>query len=240
VVVISSSSSGPYPKPEPLPPQELLRAGATIRAAATERGLRLPDATYANLAAALATRHVVIVGPPASGKTELALAAAPGAMLVAGDQDAAFAAARAGRWLVIDDITTQPAPSAFLAGHTITVGGEEITAPKTWRIVATARTAPTGLSHFAVIEIGDHTDLAAAIDRTAGDAVATAAVRRLLAVRDLAPLGAGVFLAAAAHAAARRAEVPADDATLTREVFTAYVAPLLDEATANRARELIA
>src|SRR6185503_3416600 len=118
------------PEPEPLPPQELLRAGATIRAAATERGLRLPDATYANLAAALATRHVVIVGPPASGKTELALAAAPGAMLVPGDEDAAFVAASAGRWLVIDDITTQPAPSAFLAGHTITVGNKEITAPK--------------------------------------------------------------------------------------------------------------
>ena len=214
----------------------MLRAGATIRAAATERGLRLPDATYANLAAALATRHVVISGPPVSGKTELALAAAPGAMLIAGgDEDAALAAARAGRWLVIDDIAGQPAPSAFLAGHTITVDGEEVTAPKAWRIVATARTPPDDLRGFAVIEIGDHTDLAAAIDQTA----AGNAVRPLLAVRDLAPLGAGVFLAAAAHAAARRAEVPADDATLTREVFTAYIAPLLDQATASRARELI-
>ena len=181
----------------------MLRAGATIRAAATERGLRLPDATYANLAAALATRHVVIVGPPASGKTELALAAAPGAMLIAGgDEDAAFAAARAGRWLVIDDIAGQPAPSAFLAGHTITVDGEEVTAPETWRIVATARTPPDDLRGFAVIEIGDHTDLAAAIDQTAaGDTV-----RPLLAVRDLAPLGAGVFLAAAAPR--RRAHAP--------------------------------
>ena len=228
------------PEPEPSPPREMLRAGATIRAAATERGLRLPDATYANLAAALATRHVLIVGPPASGKTDLALAAAPGAMLVAGgDEDAAVAAARAGRWLVIDDIAAQPAPSAFLGGHTVTIGGEEVTAPKTWRIVATARQPPEDLRGFAVIEIGDHTDLAAAIDRTAGDAVAAAAVRRLLAVRELAPLGAGVFLAAAAHAAVRRAEVSADDATLTREVFTAYVAPLLDDTTASRARELI-
>src|SRR3954471_5480155 len=52
-------------------------AAAAIRAAATARGLALGEAVFANLAAALAGgRHVLIVGPPASGKTTLAVAVA--------------------------------------------------------------------------------------------------------------------------------------------------------------------
>jgi hypothetical protein len=76
-----------------------------------------------------------------------------------------------------------------------------------------------------------------------GDAVAVAAVTRLLPLRELAPIGAGPFLAAAAHAAARRAAAPAGEATLTREVYAAYLAPLLGELGPDaqaRVRELLA
>jgi hypothetical protein len=63
----------------------------------------------------------------------------------------------------------------------------------------------------------------------AGDAVAAAAARRLLGVRELADLGAGVFVAAARHAAERNALEPAGEAELARELLDAYVRPLLGE-----------
>jgi hypothetical protein len=72
-----------------------------------------------------------------------------------------------------------------------------------------------------------------------GDPVALAAAERLQAVAQIAPLGAGVLLDSARHAAARNAAAPADPATLAREAFAAYVAPLLDDAAAARARELV-
>jgi hypothetical protein len=223
-----------------------LLAGRAIRAAATVRGLELAEGTFANLAAALDSHHVLIVGPPASGKTELALAVATAAadegkstqttLVVGGDEIPVVAAIRDNRWLVIDDLDGAPAPSALLRGLPVTIGGEQITAPDTWRIVATAARVPADLgSRFAVVEIGEHPDLPAAINARAHGATAG----RLLALRDLAPLGAGPFLAAAAHIAARHEEAPADDATLAREAYTAYIAPLLDETAQARARELL-
>jgi hypothetical protein len=104
-------------------------------------------------------------------------------------------------------------------------------------MVATAATAPP-LSRFAAIDAGSHPDLDAAIDEAAGDPTAAAATKRLLPLRELTPLGAGLFLAAAAHAAARRNEQPADEATLAREVYAAYFAPHL-AAHDERAREIV-
>ncbi|HET8759378.1 MAG TPA: hypothetical protein VFM58_25390, partial [Solirubrobacteraceae bacterium] len=158
-------------------------------------------------------------------------------LLAAGDFTEILEAARRGRWVVVDDVSGQPAPAAFLARAPVTLDGDEVTAPDSWRIIATAGTPPQ-LSRFAAVDVGDAPDLAAAIDEAAGDPVAAAAAKRLLPLGDLAPLGAGLFLAAAAHAAARRAEQPADEATLAREIYAAYFAPRL-AAHADRAREIV-
>ncbi len=80
-------------------------------------------------------------------------------------------------------------------------------------------------------------------DAANGDATAARAVQRLRPLAEIAPLGAGVFLAAARHAAARNAAAPADEATLAREAFAAYFAPLLgdlDEDGEGRVRKLLA
>jgi hypothetical protein len=228
-----------------------------LRAAAEAQGLRMGRAVHAGLAAALAGgRHVVLVGPPGSGKTALALAVAKaavdagkaaGAALVSGRDDAlrdhVLAAARRGRWLVVDELDaavlegTLAPLSPFLAHLPVTLPGDEgeLAAPAAWRIVATAAEVPAGvpaalLARFAFVAVPEHDDLEAAIAAAAGDdPVVAAAVRRLLPLRELGPLGAGPFLAAAAHAAERRAAEPADEATLAREVHAAYLAPLLDD-----------
>jgi hypothetical protein len=213
-------------------------AGAAIRAAASARGLALGEPVFANLAAALAGgRHVLIVGPEGSGKTTLAVAVAeaavaagrtPGLTVVTAGESLgrqALAAGRTGRWLVADELERAPAgwaSGAFLAGLAVTIGSDAVSAPADWRIVATAPSAPPGLpGAFAVVDVGPHPDLEAAIRAAAGgDEVAAAAVIGLLPGDGR--VGAGRFLAAAAHAVARRAEAPADEATLAREVQAAY------------------
>jgi dsRNA-specific ribonuclease len=75
-----------------------------------------------------------------------------------------------------------------------------------------------------------------------GDATAAAAIARLLPLAQTAPLGAGVFLDAARHAAARNSAAPADEQTLARDAFAAYIAPLLgdlDEDGVRRVREIL-
>jgi energy-coupling factor transporter ATP-binding protein EcfA2 len=225
-------------------------AGSAIREAATARGLELDEGVFANIAAALSGgQHVLLVGPPGSGKTELALAVteaataagkASGATLIAGapEQDHVLDAARTGRWLVLEDLEAMPISSAFLGRHTVTIAGKEVAAPDSWRVVGTATKAPSTLSRFAAIDVDHHPDLAAAIAHTTQDTTATAAVKRLLPLRDLQPLGAGLFLAAAAHAAARRAEQPADELTLAREVYAAYIQPLMGDKDAE-AKEIV-
>jgi MoxR-like ATPase len=162
-------------------------------------------------------------------------------------------AARRGRWLIVDELDrAQPdralgSLTAFLAGLPVALPtGEEAAAGPDWRIVATwggapPRGAAAVLRRFAVIEVP--APPAAALDRAlvaaaGGDQVAADAIRRLLAFADLAPLGAGVFLDAARHAAARHAIEPADELTLAREAFAAYVAPLLGELDDEGARHV--
>ena len=79
-------------------------------------------------------------------------------------------------------------------------------------------------------------------DAAGGDELAAGAARRLLALRELRPLGAGVFADAARHAAERNAIEPAGERTLAREAYGAYVERLmdgLDERAQVRLRELV-
>ena len=108
-----AATTGPSPQelatrmagaPAAAPGAEPLVAGDAIRAAAEEEGLRLPADAYAAVAAALATgRHVVLVGPPGSGKTTLALAVAKAAVQAGKAQGATLVSA-GHRWSARDTL----------------------------------------------------------------------------------------------------------------------------------------
>ena len=165
-------------------------------------------------------------------------------------------AAGRGKWLVIDELDRADADKAlgglstFLGGLPLTLpGGEEVKPPADWRVVATAArpldASPALLRRFAHVEVPfpGQADVDALIDHAAGgDPAAAGAARRLLALRELRPLGAGVFLDAARHAAERNAIEPADERTLAREAYAAYVEPLLgglDDRGQDRLKELL-
>ena len=246
-------------------------AGA-IRAAGEAAGLRLPDSVYVNVAAGLATgKHLLLTGAPGAGKTSLAMAVARaaaqagrahGATVVTAAPDWApqallVEAATRGRWVIADELDrAEPdealgALSSFLAGIPVALGGAQEYAPADgWRIVATwggspPRASAAVLRRFAVVDVigPPADDLRAALHQAAGgDVNAAHAAERLLVLAEIAPLGAGVFLDAARHAANRRAVAPVDDLTLAREAYAAYVAPLLgdlDEDGERRVRELL-
>jgi MoxR-like ATPase len=245
------SSSIPPPVVEPPAPTAapaFVEAWA-IRAAAEAAGLRLPPSVYANVSAALtAGKHLVLTGAPGAGKTTLALAVARaaaqaghahGATLVTAEpsRELLVEAAGRGRWIIVDELTEADAAlgplSTFLSGIPVTLGKSDEAAPADgWRIVAThngGTPKAAVLRRFAVIEVTAPPvdELRALLHQaTGGDRTASGAAGRLLPFAELAPIGAGVFLDAARHAAARNAAVPADEATLAREAFAAYVAPL--------------
>lgn len=107
----AASEPPPAPEPAPAPPPEPAPAAAApapaggrkasgfldvaaVKSAAEAAGLRLPDAVYANAAAALASgKHLVITGPAGSGKTTLALAIAKAAAKAGRSSGAALATA---------------------------------------------------------------------------------------------------------------------------------------------------
>jgi hypothetical protein len=243
----------------------------SIRAAAEEQGLRLSSSVYAGVAAALASRrHVIISGPPGSGKTGLALAVAKAAVAAGRSQGAALVtagsdwaadsdvlgAAERDRWLIVDEIDRADLDKAlgglsgFLAGLPFTGAAGEATAPATWRLIATAeaggRASGAMTRRFARIELPRQSDedVNSAIDAAAqGDATAAAAVKRLVGLREVRALGSGPFVDATRHAAERNAIQPADESQLARESYTAYLAPLLaglDEDGRHRLAELTA
>ena len=213
----------------------------------------------------------MLTGAPGAGKTTLALAIveaaagsgrSAGGVLVTADAEAprgeqVLDAARRGRWVIVDEVdraeldATLGPLSTFLAGVPVTMpGGEEATPPRDWRVIATAAAAPGNgsaalLRRFAHVHVPTPPDgeLDAVIGNAAGgDASAAAAARRLLALRELRPLGAGVFADAARHAAERNAIEPADERTLAREAYSAYLQGLmggLDDRGQVRLRELV-
>jgi len=157
------------------------------------------------------------------------------------ERGAVVDAAARGRWLIVDELDRARLDralgelSSFLAGVPVALPEGEAAPPDDWRIVATAgrgglRGSAPLVRRFAHVRVPApaEADLHAAIDAAAGrDPVAAAAVKRLLGARDLGPLGAGTFLAAARFAAARNAAAAADEVTLAREALVAHVAPLL-------------
>jgi MoxR-like ATPase len=242
-----------------------------IRAVAESSGLRLPVAVYANVSAALAAgKHVLLTGAPGAGKTSLALAIARaaaqagrahGATIVTArrrwdDEELLVDSAKRGRWVIVDELDRARLDralgqlSSFLAGLPVLLpSGEEAVPEAGWRILATAARVPRAsaalLRRFAIVEVpppAGH-ELVEALNAAArADATAAAAIARLLPLAEVAPLGAGVFIDAARHAAARNAAAPADEATLAREAYAAYIAHLLgdvDDAAARRVREIV-
>jgi hypothetical protein len=153
------------------------------------------------------------------------------------------ASAQRDRWLVVDELDRAHLDralgslSTFLGGLPVTLpDGSEAKPPDGWRIVATSEGALRGsaalLRRFARVPVlaPDDAELTRLIDAAAGgDASAAGAARRLLGVRELRDIGAGVFLAAARHAAEHNALEPAGEAELARECLAAYVRPLLGE-----------
>ena len=222
---------------------------------------------YANVAAALSTgKHLLLTGAPGSGKTTLAMAVARaaaqagrahGATVTTGapPQALILEAAGRGKWVIADELDRADADEAlgalstFLAGIPVAIeGAGEAKAEDGWRIVATwGGSAPweprCAGSRSSRSSARPPTSCAPRSTRPpAATRHAAHAAERLLPLADLAPLGAGVFLDAARHAAARRAFAPADDVTLAREAYAAYVAPLLsdlDQDGERRVRELL-
>jgi hypothetical protein len=128
--------------------------------------------------------------------------------------------------------------------------GQEATPADGWRIIATwGGTPPPAdaavMRRFAIVEVTGPTleEMRIVLSFAAnGDPTASRAAERLLGLMDLAPLGAGIFVAAARHAAARQAAAATDDLTLAREAYVAYLRPLLgelDEAGERRVDELL-
>jgi hypothetical protein len=163
-------------------------------------------------------------------------------------------AAARGRWLIVDELDRARldrafgALSSFLAGVPVTLPDGEAAPPGGWRVVATAgaaglRGSAPLIRRFAHVSVPapPDADLHAAIDAAAGgDPVAAAAVKRLLGARELGPVGAGAFLAAARFAAARNAAAPTDERTLAHEALAAHVAPLLGALDDDGRRRLAA
>jgi len=165
-------------------------------------------------------------------------------------------AASRGKWLLLDELDRADsdralgAASTFLGGQPLTLpGGEEVRPPEEWRVIATAaeplQASPALTRRFAHVQVPfpEPSHVSVLLEHAAGgDHAAANAAERLLSLRELRPLGAGVFTAAAAFAAERNAIEPAGERTLAREAYTAFLEPLLaglDNRGEDRLKELL-
>jgi MoxR-like ATPase len=96
----------------------------SVRAAAEESGLKLPDSVYAGLVAALASgKHLVISGPAGSGKSSLALAIAKAAVQAGRSAGAALATASP-TWTAQDTVG-RVKDDGFSQGHVLAAAGKK-------------------------------------------------------------------------------------------------------------------
>ena len=97
---------------------------ASVRSAAEESGLKLPDSVYAGLVAALATgKHLVLSGPAGSGKSSLALAIVKAAVQAGRSEGAALATASP-TWTA-EDTVGRVGPDGFSQGHVLSAAGKK-------------------------------------------------------------------------------------------------------------------
>ena len=130
----------PAPAAEPAPPAEVADAVpapvtstrepsgfldlASVRSAAEESGLKLPDSVYAAVVAALATgKHVVLSGPAGSGKSSLALAIVKAAVQSGRSEGAALATASP-TWTA-ENTVGRVGPDGFSQGHVLSAAGKK-------------------------------------------------------------------------------------------------------------------
>jgi MoxR-like ATPase len=97
---------------------------ASVRAAAEEAGLKLPDSVYAGLVAALASgKHLVLSGPAGSGKSTLALAIVKAAVQAGRSAGAALATASP-NWTAQETVGHVSA-EGFTQGHVLSAAGKK-------------------------------------------------------------------------------------------------------------------
>ena len=103
---------------------------ASVRNAAEESGLKLPDSVYAGIVAALATgKHLVLSGPAGSGKSSLALAIVKAAVQAGRSEGAALATASP-TWTA-EDTVGRVGPDGFSPGpRALRRGQEEVAADR--------------------------------------------------------------------------------------------------------------
>ena len=152
-------------------------------------------------------------------------------------------AARRNRWLIVDELDRATLDralgelSSFLAGVPVALPDGETAAPAEWRHRrdrgqrrCAARPLSCGASRRSMSPRCPTTSSRRPSTRPpAATSPPAAAVRRLIGARRLGPLGTGAFVDAARFAAARRAELAADEATLAREALAVHIAPVLGE-----------
>jgi MoxR-like ATPase len=150
-----------------------------------------------------------------------------------------------GKWLVIDELDRVRLDRAFgrvstvLGGQPIDLpGGGELKSPAEWRVIGTmsdlsgvAATSAALRRRFVFIEVPalERAQLDELVETwAAGDEIAAAVGRRLIAANDAVDLGPGLYADAIAYVKARRTLAPADETSLLLEALAGFVLPQLE------------